>query len=104
MKRITIFFMALLTSTGLVAHHATSVAFDMENLGTIEGEVVSVFWRNPHIVVTIERVSASGVRETWTAEAGSVNISFTNCGIATLRSEAFSSARMKALPIMAPRA
>ncbi len=67
MNRITLFLACLLTSTGLVAHHATSVAFDMENLGTIEGEVVDVFWRNPHIVVTIERVSASGVRETWTA-------------------------------------
>ncbi len=72
-NRITLFLATLLISTGLVAHHATSVAFDMENLGTIEGDVVSVFWRNPHIVVTIERVSASGVRETWTAEAGSVN-------------------------------
>jgi hypothetical protein len=73
MNRITIFLATLLTSTGLVAHHATTVAYDTENLGTIEGEVVSVFWRNPHIVVTIERVSASGVRETWDAEAGSVN-------------------------------
>jgi len=73
MNRITIFFAALLASTGLAAHHATTVAYDTENLGTIEGEVVSVFWRNPHIAVTIERVSASGVRETWIAEAGSVN-------------------------------
>lgn len=73
MNRIIIFLSALLTSTGLLAHHATTVAYDTENLGTISGEVVSVFWQNPHIVVTIERVSASGVRETWTAEAGSVN-------------------------------
>jgi len=73
MSRLICFFAALLTFTGLAAHHATTVAYDTENLGTIQGEVVSVFWRNPHIVVTIERVSASGVRETWDAEAGSVN-------------------------------
>jgi hypothetical protein len=71
-RTIPIAFLALFAPLCL-GHHATTVAYDTKNLGTIEGEVVSVFWRNPHVVLTLERVSASGVTETWTAESGSPN-------------------------------
>jgi len=64
---------AVLQWTPSLAHHATTVAYDTNNLGTIEGDVVSVFWRNPHVVLEIERVSASGIVEKWTAESGSPN-------------------------------
>jgi len=73
MKRFLILCLASLGSTASFAHHATTVAYDVNNLGTIEGDVVEVFWKNPHVVLTIERVSESGVRETWTAESGSPN-------------------------------
>jgi len=73
MNRILILWLGLLSPLGLPAHHATTVAYDVNNLGTIEGEVTSVFWRNPHVVLTIERVAESGARETWTAESGSPN-------------------------------
>ncbi len=73
MNRIAICCLAALASTSAIAHHATTVAYDSNNMGTIEGEVVEVFWKNPHVVLTIERVSESGVRETWTAESGSPN-------------------------------
>lgn len=73
MNRIAAASLALFFSAAALAHHATTVAYDMNNLGAIEGEVVSVFWRNPHVVLEIERVSESGVVETWTAESGSPN-------------------------------
>jgi hypothetical protein len=65
--------LAALAPALVVAHHATTVAYDSRNMGTIEGEVRAVFWQNPHVVLTVERVSASGIRETWTAESGSPN-------------------------------
>jgi Family of unknown function (DUF6152) len=73
MKRIVTFYLGALASTGTLAHHATTVAYDTNNLATIEGTVTAVFWKNPHVALTIERVSESGVRETWTAESGSTN-------------------------------
>ena len=41
-RTILIAFLALFAPLCL-GHHATTVAYDTENLGTIEGEVVSVF-------------------------------------------------------------
>jgi hypothetical protein len=73
MNRKLILVLAAVVSTTASAHHATTVAYDVNNLGTIEGTVVSVFWKNPHVVLTIERVSEGGTRETWTAESGSPN-------------------------------
>lgn len=73
MYRLILACLVALDSAGALAHHATTVAYDTENLGTIEGVVKSVFWKNPHVVLTIERVSESGVREEWTAESGSPN-------------------------------
>ena len=39
----------------------------------IEGEVVSVFWRNPHVRFTLESLGEDGVYETWEIEGTSVN-------------------------------
>jgi len=73
MTRIAVFFLGLTLAGTAAAHHATSVAYDTGTLVTIEGEVTRVFWRNPHIVVTLERVLENGERETWKAESGSTN-------------------------------
>ncbi len=73
MNRIVSFCLALCLSATAAAHHAVGVAYDTTNLVTIEGEVTRVFWRNPHIVVTFERLLDNGERETWKAESGSTN-------------------------------
>ena len=73
MARIFVVFFSLALTWQAVAHHAVGVAYDTANLVTIEGEVTNVFWRNPHIVVTLERVLDSGEREVWKAESGSTN-------------------------------
>jgi len=73
MCRTLVLSLALLLSGAAASHHAVTVAYDTENLTTIEGEVTRVFWRNPHVVVTIERTLESGERETWEAESGSTN-------------------------------
>ena len=73
MARIFVVFFSLTLTWQAVAHHAVGVAYDTANLVTIEGEVTNVFWRNPHIVVTLERVLDSGEREVWKVESGSTN-------------------------------
>lgn len=57
----------------LRAHHAVNVAYDTQNLRTVQGRVIDVFWRNPHVVITIERTLENGAREVWEAESGSTN-------------------------------
>ena len=71
--RTVLLILALAAASPLLAHHAVGVAYDTENLRTVEGEVTEVFWRNPHVVVTIERTLENGERETWEAESGSTN-------------------------------
>lgn len=55
------------------SHHAAAGLYDREAVGMIEGEVVSVFWRNPHVRFTVESLGEDGVSETWEIEGGSVN-------------------------------
>ncbi len=71
--RIGIILLALVFAVPVTAHHAVGVAYDTETLSTIEGQVTELFWRNPHVVVTIERVGENGGREMWQAESGSTN-------------------------------
>ena len=73
MMRIGMLCLALVPAAPLLAHHAVGVAYDTGNLRTVEGEVIRLFWRNPHVVVTIERVLENGEREIWEAESGSTN-------------------------------
>ena len=71
--RTALLFLALAAAGPLPAHHAVGVAYDTQNLSTVEGTVVDVFWRNPHVVVSIERTLESGETEIWEAESGSTN-------------------------------
>ena len=50
--------------------HHSPAAFDMESTRTIDGEVVRILWRNPHIYFDIEVEDENGGIETWDVEAG----------------------------------
>ncbi len=58
------FLAAGLWSNGAVAHHSFSADFSTET-GTIEGEVVQVFYRNPHVHYYLNVTNADGEEETW---------------------------------------
>jgi hypothetical protein len=45
----------------------------MTELVELEGEIVSVFWRNPHIRFELEVTGEDGNERVWELEAGSVN-------------------------------
>lgn len=71
--RKTILVPVLLTAAPAAAHHAVNVAYDTETVSTVEGVVIDIFWRNPHVVLTIERTLEDGEREVWEVESGSTN-------------------------------
>ncbi len=55
------------------AHHGSSYYYDVENLVSIDGVIVSASWRNPHVMFGLERSFADGSTEVWEIEAASWN-------------------------------
>ena len=53
------------------AHHSVA-AYDRTTLHEIEGTLVGVRWRNPHVTFTVRVPAANGEAEDWTLEAGAV--------------------------------
>lgn len=62
----------LLLAPAVRAHHAATGLYEQDASGTVSGEIEAVFWRNPHVRLTIVTQTESGP-ETWQIEAGSVN-------------------------------
>lgn len=54
----------------MLAHHAATGIYDRTAVGEVEGEVISILWRNPHVRFVIAR---DGTDEQWEIEFGSVN-------------------------------
>lgn len=59
---------ALLFSSLVPAHHSFFVVFDGEQLVTITGTVTEFRMVNPHAMMTIETVNASGMPQVWSVE------------------------------------
>jgi polyisoprenoid-binding protein YceI len=55
----------LLLATAASAHHAFAVDYDARLTGTIKGEVLEVFYQNPHARYYVEVTSEDGSKETW---------------------------------------
>src|SRR5262245_9604680 len=60
----------LLVASAASAHHAFTMY--ARELTEIEGELVSVAWRNPHIHFTMKSVDDAGKEVLWTLEAGAL--------------------------------
>ncbi len=54
------------------AHHSLLV-YDPGEIVEFEGEVTDVFWRNPHVRLTVRTLDEDGAEKIWTAEGGPVN-------------------------------
>ena len=59
----------LATSTA-PAHHSLAI-YAPEPL-ELEGEIVSIAWQNPHVMIELATVGADGAPQTWRMEAGSL--------------------------------
>jgi hypothetical protein len=49
----------------VLAHHAYSTDFDPDKYGTVAGEVVEVFYANPHAQYIMRVKNADGVNVNW---------------------------------------
>jgi hypothetical protein len=55
----------LLAGNHVLAHHAYSTDFDPDKYGTVAGEVVEVFYANPHAQYIMRVKNADGVNVNW---------------------------------------
>ena len=56
-------------SAAALAHH--SAGLYAQEISQVEGEVVSIKWRNPHVTWVMKVINASGEEELWVLEATS---------------------------------
>ncbi len=61
----------VIVSVTVSAHHAVG-EFSSGALGEVEGELVSVQWRNPHISFTLKATTDGDQEQLWTLEAGAI--------------------------------
>jgi len=73
MYRISLFALLALGLTPASAHHGAALYFDLDNIATVEGEILAVNWRNPHVMFEIRRTDDGGANEVWDIEASSMN-------------------------------
>ena len=69
MTRTTLTILALCLASAASGHHAFSAFYDTDNIGDIRGEVIEVFWVNPHTSFRIRTEDG----EVWNVESAPVN-------------------------------
>lgn len=70
--RFTMFLLAFLMGASAISHHSL-LGYDTNELVELQGEVTDIFWRNPHIRLTISTTAESGEEAVWTVEGSPVN-------------------------------
>jgi len=56
-----------------LAHHGSAHYYDLATVATVEGEIVGISWRNPHITLELKRSDDDGANEVWAVEGSSAN-------------------------------
>lgn len=69
---IVILTLAAMFPIGATAHHSTT-HFSRE-VSELQGVLVDLHWRNPHVVFFLEAVEDNGEKKTWEMEAGTIYI------------------------------
>ena len=67
MKLNFIFLVIVLLPLSAVGHHSRA-EFNQNIIEEIEGEVVGVFWRNPHVHLSVRSVAEDGSEKIWQLE------------------------------------
>ena len=70
-RTLTLLWLSLLAGTAF-AHHSL-LTYDPGEIVEFEGEVTNVFWRNPHVQLTVRTTDEDGGERIWTAEGSPVN-------------------------------
>ena len=70
---VSLFLGILLAPLPTLAHHSAAGFYDEDVFLEIEGEIVAVLWRNPHVSYTIRTTDEDGHEAIWEIEGASVN-------------------------------
>ena len=73
MKKASVSLVFLTFTPLAVAHHSLGAFFDRNTDVEVEGLVTDIFWRNPHIGLTLEVVNEAGETEAWELEGGAMH-------------------------------
>jgi hypothetical protein len=65
---------ASLTGPQALAHHSFFGRFDTSSLMELEGEVVEILWRNPHVYLTLRTRAEDGTATDWEIETSSLTV------------------------------
>ena len=70
---LTALAIALLTVAGpLSAHHGRGATYDMKKEVALKGTISEVYWRNPHIQVSVDVKDEAGKVTTWVIEHSNI--------------------------------
>lgn len=72
MVRVCVLVLGAAACCAAAAHHSRS-HFQHDTLVEIEGEITSVFWRNPHVELALRGSDGQGAAQDWLIESDSVN-------------------------------
>ena len=56
------------------AHHSFAATFDIATISELDGEVMSVRWKNPHVLFTLKTLDAQGDEVLYKIESHSLSI------------------------------
>lgn len=68
MKQVTATILLLLPLAAF-AHHSKFGRFDTGSFAELEGEIVDILWRNPHILFQLSVTGRDGIEDIWELEA-----------------------------------
>ena len=71
---LTAAIVLLVSPSEVRAHHSFAATFDATTVNEIEGEVVNVAWRNPHVLFTLRTTDANGQEVLYDIESHSLSI------------------------------
>ncbi len=73
MRLIAATLTVLILPASVCAHHSTRAFYDRDATVEIEGVVADVFWRNPHVGLTLIVEDEQGATQRWELEGGAMN-------------------------------
>ncbi len=80
--RVSAFLGVLLLPFTAFGHHSFAATFASDVITELEGEIIAVRWRNPHVGFTLKTVDDSGAEILWSMESHSLSI-MRRMGLAT---------------------
>jgi hypothetical protein len=73
MARVSIGLIWVLAAMPAAAHHGSAHYYDLDKVATVEGDIASISWRNPHVTLELRRTDDGGANELWAVEGSSAN-------------------------------